>query len=131
MRLLSLFLLAILLLAAAPPMDQAAPSGEAWLGLIDSSKYAESWSEASSYFRMRVPQQQWAAMAHGVRAPLGALVSRKQQSITFLKTLPGAPDGNYAVLQFQTSFQNKASAAETLTVMIDGDKWRCAGYFIK
>jgi Protein of unknown function (DUF4019) len=32
---------------------------------------------------------------------------------------------------FQTSFQNKASAAEQLTVMADGDQWRAAGYFIR
>jgi hypothetical protein len=45
--------------------------------------------------------------------------------------LPGAPDGSYAVMVFQTSFQNKASAAEQLTVVADGEQWRAAGYFIK
>jgi hypothetical protein len=70
-------------------------------------------------------------MVQGVRAPLGALVSRKQRRITFETTLPGAPDGNYAVIVFDTSFQNKASAMEQLTVMADGEKWRAAGYFIR
>jgi len=45
--------------------------------------------------------------------------------------MPGAPDGNYAVIVFDTSFQSKASAVETLTVMADGEKWRAAGYFIR
>ena len=119
------------MLFAAPANDQAAPSASAWLGLVDSGKYADSWKEASAYFRMNVAEKDWVSKVKGVRAPLGALVSRKQQNLTFAKTLPGAPDGNYAVMQFQASFQNKASAVETLTMMADGDKWRAAGYFIK
>jgi hypothetical protein len=119
------------LLFAAPANDQAGPSGEAWLKLIDSGKYADSWKEASSYFRSRVPEQQWVGMVQGVRGPLGALISRKQQTITFTTTLPGAPDGSYAVIVFETTFQNKASAREQMTVMVDGEKWRAAGYFIR
>ena len=119
------------LLFAAPANDQAGPSGVAWLKLIDGAKYADSWREASTYFRSRVPEKQWVNMVQGVRKPLGALVSRKQRSINFETTLPGAPDGKYAVILFDTSFQSKASAVETLTVMADGDKWRVAGYFIR
>ncbi len=119
------------LLFAAPANEQAAPSGQAWLKLIDNGKYAESWKEASTYFRSRVPEKTWVSMVQGVRAPLGSLVSRSQPSVTFAKTLPGMPDGNYAVMQFQASFQNKASGLETLTVMADGDQWRAAGYFIR
>ena len=118
-------------LFAAPVNDQAGPSGLAWLKLIDSGKYSDSWSEASTYFRSRVPEKQWVNMVKGVRMPLGGLVSRKQRRTTFETTLPGAPDGNYAVIVFDTSFQNKASAVETLTVMADGEKWRAAGYFIR
>jgi hypothetical protein len=118
-------------LSAVPANDQAAPSGMAWLKLIDETKYADSWRDASPYFRSRVPQKQWVDMVRSVRAPLGAVVSRKQRGITFTTTLPGAPDGNYAVIVFDTSFQNKASAMEQLTVMADGDKWRSAGYFIR
>ncbi len=119
------------LLFAAPVNDQATSSGEAWLKLIDTGKYAESWKQASSNFRSAVPEKTWVSMVQGVRAPLGPLVSRGQPTVTFAKTLPGAPDGNYAVMQFQTSFQNKASAVETLTVMADGEQWRAAGYFIR
>ena len=118
-------------LFAAPVNDQAGTNGVAWLKLIDSAKYADSWREASAYFRSRVPQKQWVTTVQSVRAPLGALLSRKQRSITFETTLPGAPDGNYAVIVFDTSFQNKASAMEQLTVMADGEKWRAAGYFIR
>ena len=130
MRAIAILIFAAVL-CAAPVSDQAASSGEAWLNLIDSGKYADSWKEASTYFRSRITQKTWVSMVQGVRAPLGARTSRKLQNITFTKTLPGAPDGSYAVMVFQTSFQNKASAAEQLTVMADGDRWRAAGYFIR
>jgi len=126
-----LLLIFAAVLFAAPVNDQAAPSGEAWLNLIDSGKYAASWKEASAYFRSRVPEKTWISMVQGVRAPLGQRTSRRVQNLTFTKTLPGAPDGSYAVMVFQTSFQNKASATEQLTVMADGDQWRAAGYFIR
>ena len=119
------------MLFAAPANEQVAPRGEAWLKVVDNGKYAESWKEASLYFRSCVPEKTWMSMVQGVRAPLGSLVSRSQPSVTFAKTLPGAPDGNYALMQFQTSFQKKGSAVETLTIMADADQWRVAGYFIR
>jgi hypothetical protein len=46
--------------------------------------------------------------------------------------LPGAPDGEYVVIQFETSFENKKSAIETVTPMIEiNGGWRVSGYFIK
>ena len=130
MKYIATMILAVMLFAA-PANDQAGSSGAAWLKLIDSAKYADSWREASTYFRSRVLQKQWVSTVQGVRAPLGAVVSRKQRSITFTTTMPGSPDGNYAVIVFDTSFQNKASAMEQLTMMVDHDQWCAAGYFIR
>ncbi|MGH7422575.1 MAG: DUF4019 domain-containing protein [Candidatus Methylomirabilales bacterium] len=46
--------------------------------------------------------------------------------------MPGAPDGHYVVIQYETSFEKKASAFETITPMREKDgKWRVAGYYIR
>jgi Protein of unknown function (DUF4019) len=67
-----------------------------------------------------------------VRAPLGKTISRGLITKTYQTTLPGAPDGEYLVIQYQTSLQNKKEAIETITPMLDKDgKWRVAGYYIK
>ena len=48
------------------------------------------------------------------------------------EALPGAPDGEYVVIQYESSFEHKQSAIETVTPMLDTDgKWRVSGYFIK
>ena len=47
-------------------------------------------------------------------------------------SLPGAPDGKYVVIQYDTVFENKSSAVETIIPMADPDgAWRVSGYFIR
>jgi hypothetical protein len=54
------------------------------------------------------------------------------ESATATHSLPGAPDGDYVVIKFASSFENKASAVETVTPMKDTDgKWHVSGYYIK
>ena len=58
--------------------------------------------------------------------------SRELQSKQYTTSLPGAPDGQYVVVQYKTSFANRKSATETVTPMFDKDKkWRVSGYYIK
>ena len=103
-----------------------------WLALVDAGQSAESWAAAASHFRRAVSDAQWAAAADGVRAPLGAVASRTLKSEQRATELPGAPDGEYAVLQFASSFEHRRSAVETVTMMRDTDgRWRAAGYFIR
>ncbi len=46
--------------------------------------------------------------------------------------MPGAPDGEYVVIQYDSSFEHKQAAVETVTPMLDKDgKWRVSGYYIK
>jgi hypothetical protein len=121
-----------LLFAADKPEEAAQKSAEQWLALVDAGKYAESWKAAAGYFQTAVSQDQWEHSMVAVRKPLGDLVSRKIKSAKYTKSLPRAPDGEYVVLQFDTSFANKKEAIETVTPMLDKDgKWRVSGYFIK
>jgi hypothetical protein len=119
--------------AQAQEKEKAAiTAAEQWLALVDAGKYAESWTEAAGYFKNAVTQEKWAQSLKAVREPLGKLISRKVKSTTYATSLPGAPDGEYVVIQFETSFGNKKSAIETVTPMLEKDgKWRVSGYFIK
>lgn len=133
---IGLFLL--LLLATSAWADEggketvAVAAAEKWLTMIDAGEYAQSWTEAADYFKAAVAQSQWEQSLRAVRQPLGGLVSREKKSAASMTTLPGAPDGEYVVMQFATSFANKHSAIETVTAMLGADgSWRVAGYFIK
>jgi hypothetical protein len=112
--------------------NAAVLAAQHWLAMVDGEKYAKSWEEAAEYFKGAVTREQWEQSLRGVRKPLGEVVSRKVKSKTYVTSLPGAPDGEYVVIQFETSFENKKSAVETVTPMMDtDDKWRVSGYYIK
>jgi hypothetical protein len=118
---------------SSEPREAAVESAaRAWLALVDAGSYDESWSAAAALFRQKVPKAQWQSAASNARGPLGPLKSRTLQSATFKSTLPGVPDGEYVILQFASSFENKASAIETVTPMKDPDgTWRVSGYYIR
>lgn len=110
----------------------ARAAAEQWLALVDQGKYTESWKGAADYFKNAVSEKQWLQSMKGAREPLGKLISRRLLSATFTTSLPGAPDGQYVVIQYATSFENKASGVETVTPMHEPDRrWRVSGYFIK
>ncbi len=129
----SLFLSCSFANAADTEKEAAAVTvAEKWLTLVDQGKYDDSWREASTIFRDAVTSAQWGQLVQTSRKPLGKLLSRKLGSKTYTKSLPGAPDGEYVVIEFETSFENKKVAIETVTPMLDNDgKWRVSGYYIK
>jgi hypothetical protein len=138
-KILVLFLTALLFgllchSALADPGKEktAEAAARTWLSLVDRGMYAESWTEAATYFKRAVTQEGWMQSMKSVRQPLGKNKSRNLLSSKYTRTLPGAPDGEYVVIQYQTSFEKKQPAVETLTPMLDKDgKWRVAGYYIR
>lgn len=115
--------------AQSVPPDLAAAN--TWVRLIDAERWDDSWAAAGTLFKSRMPEQRWASTIAPVREPLGAVASRALKSLTKSKSLPGAPDGDYELVQFQTSFVNKAAAIETVVLARDASGWKVDGYFIK
>jgi hypothetical protein len=137
-RVLVAVVIAVILLAGiswatnAQKEKEAVSAARNWLNLVDAGEYSKRWQEAAGYFKNAVQQDQWEQMIKSVRMPLGKMISRKLKTSVYKTTLPGAPDGQYVVIQFETSFQNKESAIETVTPMFDKDgRWRVSGYYIK
>jgi len=130
---------AAILLAALPAaaanedsVARATTAARSWLALADAGDGARSWQGAASLFRAAVPQGQWEKSLAAARAPLGPLKGRKVLAAKYTRTLPGAPDGEYVVIQFSSQFANKASAVETVTPMRESDgSWKVSGYYIK
>ena len=113
-------------------LEAAIAAAEKWLPMVDSGNYGQSWREAAGYFRYAINEEKWVQTINAVRNPLGKLISREVQNTTYWTSLPNAPEGEYIVIQFKTSFGNKKSAIETVTPMFEKDGiWRVSGYYIQ
>ena len=113
-------------------VEQATKSADAWLKLVDDGKYTASYQQAASLFKDQVSAAKWTEKVGAARKPLGPVASRRVKFAQYETTLPGAPDGQYVVIVYDTSFAHKKAATETVTAMLDKDgKWHVAGYFIR
>lgn len=102
-----------------------------WLKLIDSESYATSWDEAAAGFKNELPSERWQKAVRSARAPFGPIKQRTFKSAMPTKNPPGAPPGDYMIIQFDSVFE-KATSTEHVTVVREQDgAWRVAGYFVK
>jgi len=138
MRVLTMLVVAMALTLGLPAWAAdkeeavAIKNAESWLALVDRQKYGESWDAAAKLFQDNVARDTWRDALGAARGPLGTPVARRVKSAETRTSLPGAPDGKYVIIQFDTSFEHKKSAVETITPMQEADgSWKVSGYFIK
>ncbi|HVN76803.1 MAG TPA: DUF4019 domain-containing protein [Thermoanaerobaculaceae bacterium] len=111
---------------------KAVEAAKAWLALVDSGKFGESWDAAAPYFRSVVARDKWDARLVNSRLPLGRVLQRTLAAKKYTADLEGAPKGEYVILVFNTKFDNMPKAVENVTPMLQRDgSWRVTGYNIK
>ncbi len=110
----------------------AETASRTWLAIVDAGRYGASWDASAALFRKSLTKPQWEAALEKARAPLGRVVSRSLASSQPATQLPGAPAGEYVVLQYATDFEKRKGMTETVTPMKDPDgTWRVSGYYIR
>lgn len=119
--------------AQDPALVKAAETAaRAWLDKLDAGNYRDTWETAAAPFRKAITADDWSTKVDTVRKATGPLQDRLHRSARYTRTLPGAPDGDYVLIQNDTRFQQKGAAIETVTMMREADGvWRLAGYFIR
>lgn len=116
----------------ASAIHKSQEAARAWLDLVDDGHYAQSWQQAASSFKYSVSSASWQAAIRAVREPLGPLRARRLKWATYTETLPGAAPGQYVVLEYETRFDNRVSAAETVIPMKTQDgTWKVSAYAIR
>ncbi len=112
--------------------DLALAAAGNWLSLIDQKMYKEAWRDSAVLMRSAILPQQLGLTMKNTRGGFGKVLSRTIKEQVFKTSLPGAPDGHYFVILFNTNFEHKKNAIETVTPMLGSDgKWRVSGYYIK
>ena len=112
--------------------NAALTAADTWLELLKSAKFADSWKAASPYFQKQVSEGDWVKQITYRYNNMGGVKSRKLASSDYTRSLPRAPEGEYFILRFATSFGKKPNSIETVVLMRTPDgAWKTAGYFIK
>jgi len=136
MRKFAIILPMLLLLAAQVAMAQAAEdrarfAAEQWIVLVDDGQYNQSWKEADKIFQDLIPADEWQKKASAERAQLGARQSRKLKDIKATNAVKGLPNGQYYQVKYQSSYENKKQAVETIVATLDSDgTWRVVSYTV-
>ena len=118
--------------AQDPRVSAAVAAARDWLLMTDHGDAEESFKRAGARFRGAMSVAQWQAALARERAPRGAVVQRTVTQTALQRSLPGMPEGDYALLQFRTSFAKQTEAGESVTLEREADgAWRVIGYFIK
>jgi hypothetical protein len=134
---------AVLVLAAAlcyagqlaaqdPRASLVQETARSWLAHTDRGDAAASWKNAGKQFRNAITVERWSEALNQVRPPLGAVSQRALLKTEFRRSFPGAPDGDYSVVIFRTTFAKKSDANETVTLEHEPDgAWRVIGYLVR
>jgi hypothetical protein len=114
--------------ADAPPA--AFHAAAAWLALVDSGRYDESWDGLGAPARQSVAREQWASIlgrsrAQYAGAPVRVLAAAQQRD-----EIPGAPAGPYVILQYHSAFGTDRAATETVSLRLEDGAWLPVGYFL-
>lgn len=123
-------------------IDQAALEVvKQWLALIDAGDSKESFNQSSpsfksdlqtaTSFRRGVSEHEWESSLANFQTQLGKPVSRDLKSARDAEGYPDEPVDLHLTLEFETQFERKKHAVETVTLRADPDgRWRVSGYHI-
>ena len=124
--------------SAAPSQSESPRDAESYakaqrfLAEVDAGDWAGSWDVAGDFIQSQVSVEGWTSTVEPVREPLGAVTSREFSSVQKTTVLPGAPEGDYEVLQFTTTFENREQTSVETVIMIRTDEgFDVAGFFIR
>src|SRR5438105_535220 len=96
----------------------AQSSAARWLALVDSARYRVSWDSAAAMFRAQVSAPDWQQSVIAARSQVDPLAGRGVRSAEYSRSLPGAPAGEYVVIQYSTSARDGIHVVETVTLVL-------------
>ena len=111
--------------------DEAVAASTAWLKMVDDGDYAAAWSDVAHLFKGKMDVDAWVQSVSAPRSQVGALKSRKLQSYMETTSLPDVPDGDYAIIVFDSVFANRPNSGEMLPLVREDGRWKVGGYYIK
>jgi len=102
-----------------------------FLGYLDHGRFADSYAYTGMLIRSQLDREAFASQVEKARAGTGAVQARELIDAGYSTTVAGAPEGQYVVLHYHSSFVNRPDTVETLTLAMAKGYWRVDGWYIK
>jgi hypothetical protein len=107
-------------------------ASQRWLKLIDAGQYGDAWDGGAAPLKKMVTRKDFVDGIAQARKPLGKVASRSPADFARAHELPGGPEGDYALVMFNTRFANGKTAQEQVIWLLEsGQDWRVSGYYIR
>jgi len=107
-------------------------AGMKWLALIDAGKAGDAWDLSSKQLKSAVTRAKFVDGMRDARKSFGKLEGRTAERFARSHQMPGAPDGDYVIIEYTARFGQGRKLQEQLVWTIeDGDIWRVAGYYYR
>jgi DNA-binding CsgD family transcriptional regulator len=110
-------------LAAEDEAAGAVRAAEAFLALLDESRWAESYAATGAEFRRVNTLQVWSDVSERARPPLGKMLTR---DLVGNEWVPAPPSG-YRLIKFRSTYANGTSQTESLSLAREDGAWKVAG----
>lgn len=96
---------------------------------LDKMLFDQAYLKTGEFVQSTVSKEEWKRKLSAVRIPLGTVLARDVASRNSSKSLPGMPDGSYVTFVFETVFDAKKQALETVILDV-ADSGSILGYFV-
>lgn len=118
-------------LAGAQMVDEVPrETAAAWLALVDTAKYGESWKSASPFFQKAISEENWIKNIRQSRDSLGALKQRNFVRARFMRDPAGMPKGEYFAMEFESQFEKKKIMELVVPMRDETGLWQVSSYSI-
>lgn len=101
----------------------AADTAEAFLAMLDQSRWADSYAATSAEFRSLNTLKAWSDVSARLRPPLGEMLTR---DIVRNEYVPAPPMG-YRLVKFRSSYANGTRQTESVSLAWEEGAWKVAG----
>ena len=113
-------------ITAEPDAAAAARAAEAFLTLVDESRWAESYAATGAQFRKLNTLELWTEVSERVRPPLGKVLTR---NLVTNEYVPAPPEG-YQLVKFASSYADGTNQVESVSLAWEDGTWRVVGIVI-
>lgn len=109
----------------------AAAAAGSFVTLLDAKVPGDAWQMFTPFAQISKPRDQWQELQQTLRTAYGPLEKRTLRGVTLQNRYTMLPDGRFAIVQFDTSFDKKQGAIETVVLArFEDGRWRVHDYVI-